>query len=210
VSAAERAADLEYLIDHVPGAIDRSIDGLGRVTAIVKSMKDFAHPDRKEMVAVDLNQGIRSTLIIAKNEYKYVADVEAHYGELPPVLCHGGDINQVVLNIIVNAAHAIGDVVAGTSYRGRIGIETCREGDWAVIRISDTGGGIPEAVRGHVFDPFFTTKGVGKGTGQGLAIARSIVADRHHGQVSFETEPGHGTTFTIKLPIKGPRSEAAA
>ncbi|HEV8394330.1 MAG TPA: ATP-binding protein [Vicinamibacterales bacterium] len=210
VSEAEREADLEYLIDHVPGAIDRSIDGLGRVTAIVKSMKDFAHPDRKEMVAVDLNQGIRSTLIIAKNEYKYVAAVEAHYGELPPVICHGGDINQVVLNIIVNAAHAIGDVVAGTSYRGRIGIETCREGDWAVIRISDTGGGIPEAIRGHVFDPFFTTKGVGKGTGQGLAIARTIVADRHHGQVSFETEPGHGTTFTIKLPIKGPRSEAAA
>jgi signal transduction histidine kinase len=194
----------------VPGAIDRSIDGLGRVTAIVKSMKDFAHPDRKEMVAVDLNQGIRSTLIIARNEYKYVADVEAHYGHLPPVLCHGGDINQVVLNIIVNAAHAIGDVVAGTSYRGRIGIETCREGEWAVIRISDTGGGIPESIRSLIFDPFFTTKGVGKGTGQGLAIARTIVADRHQGQVSFETEPGHGTTFTIKLPIDGPRSEAAA
>jgi PAS domain S-box-containing protein len=210
VSAAEREADLEYLIEHVPGAIDRSIDGLGRVTAIVKSMKDFAHPDRKEMVAVDLNQGIRSTLIIAKNEYKYVADVEVHYGQLPPVICHGGDINQVVLNTIVNAAHAIGDVVAGTNYRGRIGIETCREGDWAVIRISDTGGGIPEAIRGHVFDPFFTTKSVGKGTGQGLAIARTIVADRHHGQISFETEPGHGTTFIIKLPIDGPRSVAAA
>jgi len=176
----------------------------------VKSMKDFAHPDRKEMVAVDLNQGIRSTLIIAKNEYKYVADVEANYGQLPPVFCHGGDINQVVLNIIVNAAHAIGDVVTGTSCRGRIGIETCREGDWAVIRISDTGGGIPEAIRGLIYDPFFTTKGVGKGTGQGLAIARTIVADRHHGQVSFETEPGHGTTFTIKLPIDGPRKEAAA
>jgi signal transduction histidine kinase len=210
VSAAERDADLEYLIEHVPGAIDRSIDGLGRVTAIVKSMKDFAHPDRKEMVAVDLNQGIRSTLIIAKNEYKYVADVEADYGQLPPVICHGGDVNQVVLNIIVNAAHAIADVVAGTNHRGRIGIETCREGDWAVIRISDTGGGIPQAIRGRVFDPFFTTKGVGKGTGQGLAIARSIVADRHRGQVSFETEPGHGTTFTIRLPINGPRSEAAA
>jgi signal transduction histidine kinase len=210
VSAAERDADLEYLIEHVPGAIDRSIDGLGRVTAIVKSMKDFAHPDRKEMVAVDLNHGIRSTLIIAKNEYKYVADVEAHYGQLPPVICHGGDINQVVLNVIVNAAHAIGDVVAGTNYRGRIGIETCRDGDWAVIRISDTGGGIPEGVRDHIFDPFFTTKGVGRGTGQGLAITRTIVADRHRGQVSFETEPGHGTTFTIKLPIGGPHREAAA
>jgi PAS domain S-box-containing protein len=210
VSTAERDADLEYLIEHVPGAIDRAIDGLGRVTAIVKSMKDFAHPNRKEAVAVDLNQGIRSTLIIAKNEYKYVADVEAHYGELPPVICHGGDINQVVLNVIVNAAHAIGDVVKGTSSRGRIGVETCREGAWAVIRISDTGGGIPDAIRGRVFDPFFTTKGVGKGTGQGLAIARTIVADRHQGQVSFETEPGHGTTFIIKLPIDGPRREAAA
>jgi PAS domain S-box-containing protein len=210
IAEAERDADLEYLIEHVPGAVDRASDGLGRVTAIVKSMKDFAHPDRKEMVAVDLNQGIRSTLIIAKNEYKYVADVETHYGELPPVICHGGDINQVVLNIIVNAAHAIGDIVNGTSYRGRIGVETAREGPWAVIRISDTGGGIPDAIRGRIFDPFFTTKGVGKGTGQGLAITRTIVADRHQGQVSFETEPGHGTTFTIKLPIDGPRREAAA
>jgi PAS domain S-box-containing protein len=210
VAKAERDADLEYLVEHVPGAIDRAIDGLGRVTAIVKSMKDFAHPDRKEMVPVDLNQGIRSTLIIAKNEYKYVADVEAHYGELPPVTCHGGDINQVVLNVIVNAAHAIGDVVKGTSCRGRIGVETCREGTWAVIRISDTGGGIPDALRGRIFDPFFTTKGVGKGTGQGLAIARTIVAERHQGQVSFETEPGHGTTFIIKLPIDGPRREVAA
>jgi PAS domain S-box-containing protein len=210
VTQAEQEADLEYLIEHVPGAIDRSIDGLGRVTAIVKSMKDFAHPDRTEMVAVDLNQGIRSTLIIARNEYKYVADVETHYGQLPPVICHGGDINQVVLNILVNAAHAIGDVVAGTGCRGRIGVETCREDDWAVIRISDTGGGIPEAIRGRIFDPFFTTKGVGLGTGQGLAIARTIVADRHRGQVLFETEPGHGTTFIVRLPIEGPRREAAA
>jgi PAS domain S-box-containing protein len=210
VARAEEEADLEYLLEHVPAAIDRSLDGLGRVTAIVKSMKDFAHPDRKEMQSVDLNQGIRSTLIIARNEYKYVADLDTHYGPLPPVRCHGGDINQVVLNVIVNAAHAISDVVNGTASRGRIGVETCRDGDWAVIRISDTGGGIPEAVRDRVFDPFFTTKPVGKGTGQGLAIARSIVMDKHQGQLSFETEAGLGTTFTIRLPLDGPRREAAA
>jgi PAS domain S-box-containing protein len=210
VAKAEEEADLEYLIEHVPAAIDRSLDGLGRVTAIVKSMKEFAHPDRKEMLAVDLNQGIRSTLIIARNEYKYVADLDTDYGQLPPVRCHGGDVNQVVLNVIVNAAHAIADVVAGTSNRGRIGVETCRDGDWAVIRISDTGGGIPAAVRDRVFDPFFTTKPVGRGTGQGLAIARSIVMEKHQGQLSFESEEGLGTTFVIRLPIDGPRREVAA
>jgi signal transduction histidine kinase len=100
--------------------------------------------------------------------------------------------------------------VGGTTCRGRIGVETSREGEWAVIRISDTGGGIPEAIRDRIFDPFFTTKAVGKGTGQGLAIARTIVTEKHQGQFSFETEVGHGTTFTIRLPIDGPRREAAA
>jgi PAS domain S-box-containing protein len=212
VVRAEHDADLDYLIENVPSAIDRSIDGLGRVTAIVKSMKDFAHPDRKEMVAVDLNHGIQSTLNITRNEFKYVADLQTDFGPLPPVICHGGDINQVVLNIVVNAAHAIGDVVGATGRRGLISVETRVDGSFVLIRISDTGTGIPEAIRDRVFDPFFTTKDVGKGTGQGLAIARAIVIDKHRGQFSFETELGLGTSFTIRLPIDGPRaaSEAAA
>jgi signal transduction histidine kinase len=210
VVRAEHEADLDYLIENVPSAIDRSIDGLGRVTAIVNSMKDFAHPDRKEMVAVDLNHGIQSTLNITRNEFKYVADLQTDFGPLPPVTCHGGDINQVVLNIVVNAAHAIGDVVAGTARRGLISVQTRVDGNFVIIRISDTGTGIPEAIRDLVFDPFFTTKDVGKGTGQGLAIARAIVIDKHHGQFSFETELGLGTSFTIKLPIDGPRAASKA
>jgi len=203
VTNAELSADLDYLLDQVPAAIDRSLDGLGRVTTIVRSMKEFAHPDRREMSAVDLNQAIGSTLVVSRSEYKYVADVATDFGDLPPVLCHASDVNQAVLNIVVNAAHAIGEVVAGTDDRGRIEIQTRRDGEAAVIRISDTGGGIPDAIRARVFDPFFTTKGVGKGTGQGLAIARSVIVDKHGGEFTFETETGHGTTFIIRLPIQG-------
>ena len=212
IAQAEESADLEYLIENVPSAIQRSIDGLGRVTDIVRSMKEFAHPDQKEMGPVDLNRGIQSTLIVARNEYKYIADVETDFGDLPPVMCHGGDINQVVLNIVVNAAHAIGDLLGSTNERGRITIQTRQEDTHAVIHISDTGGGIPEAIRNRVFDPFFTTKGVGRGTGQGLAIARNIVVDKHAGQFTFVSTMGLGTTFTISLPIHGPKAtqEAAA
>ena len=209
VEAGEHDADLEYLVENVPGAIERSIDGLSRVTTIVKSMKEFAHPDQKEMTMIDLNQGIESTLIIARNEYKYVADVVTDFHPLPPVRCHGGDVNQVVLNIVINAAHAISDVVGNSQRRGRITVETRQEDEYAVIRIGDTGGGIPEAVRDRVFDPFFTTKGVGKGTGQGLAIARTIV-EKHQGQFTFETAMGEGTTFTVRLPLDGPRASDMA
>jgi len=169
----------------------------------VRSMKEFAHPDQKEMIAVDLNQAINSTLVIARNEYKYLADVETDLGELPLVICHGGDVNQVILNIVVNAAHAIGDVLHGTDGRGRIKVQTRRDGASVEIRISDTGGGIPEAIRSRIFEPFFTTKEVGRGTGQGLAIARAVILERHGGDLTFETEAGRGTTFIIRLPIDG-------
>ena len=209
VTQAEADADLDYLLDNVPKALDRSLDGLQRVAVIVRSMKEFAHPDQKEMAALDLNQAIESTLVIARNEYKYVAEVDTDLGDLPRVRCYGGDINQAVLNIIVNAAHAIGDVVEGTDAKGRITIQTRQEGDTAVIRITDTGGGIPVAVRDRVFDSFFTTKEVGKGTGQGLAIARSVVVDKHGGTLTFETATGFGTTFVISLPIYGNEASPA-
>jgi two-component system, NtrC family, sensor kinase len=169
----------------------------------VRSMKEFAHPDQREMTSVDLNRAIESTLIIARNEYKYVADVETDFGELPAVRCHGGDVNQVVLNIVVNAAHAIGEVVMGTEKRGRIAVRTRVEGDMAVVSIQDSGGGIPLAIQDRIFDPFFTTKEVGKGTGQGLAIARSVVVDKHGGELSFTSVPDQGTTFVLRLPIDG-------
>jgi two-component system, NtrC family, sensor kinase len=173
-------------------------------------MKEFAHPDRKEMAQSDLNQAIRSTLVIASNEYKYVAEVETQLDEVPMVNCYAGEINQVVLNLIVNAAHAIGDVVKGTDRKGKIRVTTRVLDDQVEIAISDTGKGIPVDVRSRIFDPFFTTKEVGKGTGQGLAIARSVVVEKHGGTLHFETEVGQGTTFYIRLPISGPASASAA
>ncbi|HLV66901.1 MAG TPA: ATP-binding protein [Polyangiaceae bacterium] len=205
----EEEVDLDYLVTNVPKAIERSMEGLGRVAAIVRSMKEFAHPDQTAMTRADLNHCITTTLTIARNEYKYVADVETELGELPKVLCRVGEINQVILNMIVNAAHAIGDVVAGTTQKGRISIKTRQEGPNALITIEDTGAGIPDGIRDRIFEPFFTTKPVGKGTGQGLAIARSVVVEKHGGSLSLQSEPGHGTTFLIRLPIDGPSKERA-
>ncbi|MEZ5289775.1 MAG: MHYT domain-containing protein [Vicinamibacterales bacterium] len=208
IAEAEDAADLDYLLENVPRSLERALEGLGRVAEIVRSMKEFAHPDQKEMAEVELNRAIESTLVIARNEYKYVADLDVEYGELPVVICHAGDINQVVLNVVVNAAHAIEDAVRGTSARGRITVRTFASGGDAVIRISDTGPGIPSGVQAHVFEPFYTTKEVGRGTGQGLAIARTII-DAHGGALTFDTSPS-GTTFQIRLPLAGAPSEAAA
>jgi signal transduction histidine kinase len=205
---AEDDADLDYILENAPVALDRAREGLGRVAAIVRSMKEFAHPDRKEMAQVDINHAIASTLVIASNEYKYVADVETGFGEIPPVYCYAGEINQVVLNLVVNAAHAIGDVVKGTPDKGVIRVSTRVLEDQVEIAISDTGKGIPTEVRSRIFDPFFTTKEVGKGTGQGLAIARTVVVDKHGGTLHFDTELGKGTTFFIRLPIKGPAESA--
>ena len=207
---AEDDADLDYILENAPVALDRARDGLGRVAAIVRSMKEFAHPDRKEMTQADLNQAIRSTLVIASNEYKYVAEIETSFAEIPLVNCYGGEINQVVLNLIVNAAHAIGDVVKGTDKKGKIRVATRVLDDMIEISIGDTGKGIPVDVRARIFDPFFTTKEVGKGTGQGLAIARTVVVDKHGGTLHFETELNVGTTFFIRLPINGPAAASAA
>jgi signal transduction histidine kinase len=194
-------ADLPYLLENMPGAADRAIEGLQRVATIVRSLKEFAHPDQKEKTYADLNQAIASTLTIARNEYKYVADVQTEFGDLPLVPCHLGDFNQAVLNIVINAAHAVESVIAAQGGRGRITVRTRRERGEAVIEIEDTGCGIPEAIRDRIFDPFFTTKPVGKGTGQGLAIARSVIVDRHQGMLSVSSKEGAGTTFTIRLPL---------
>jgi two-component system NtrC family sensor kinase len=183
-------------------ALERCTDGLGRVATIVRSMKEFAHPSQKQKTLADLNHALASTLIIAKNEYKYVADVETDYGEVPLVLCHPGELNQVFLNLIVNAAHAIESVVQGSDRRGTIRVVTRHEGGVVRISVSDTGTGIPESIRDHIFDPFFTTKEVGKGTGQGLSIARSVVIDKHGGSLTFESTLGVGTTFHVRLPLR--------
>jgi signal transduction histidine kinase len=203
VEQAEDEADLGYLLENAPPAVMRSIEGLERVAAIVRAMKEFAYPERKERAPADINRAIETTLMVASNEYKYVADVHTELGELPPVLCHVGEFNQVILNMVVNSAHAIQDVVGATGTRGQIAITTWTTGQDVLISIRDTGKGMPPEIAERVFDPFFTTKEVGKGTGQGLAIARSVIVDKHGGKVSVESEPGRGTTFTISIPVGG-------
>ncbi|MEK7722894.1 MAG: ATP-binding protein, partial [Acidobacteriota bacterium] len=197
-------ADLEYLIEEVPNAIQQSLEGVSRIAKIVQSMKDFAHPGVKEKQTVDLNRAIESTLTVARNEWKYVADMETYFdSNLPPVPCFLGEFNQVILNMVVNASHAIQDVIGDGSHgKGKISISTTKVNEnWAEIRISDTGTGIPPEAQSRIFDPFFTTKEVGKGTGQGLAISHTVVVEKHHGKLSFETESGKGTTFIIQLPL---------
>ena len=199
---AEEAADLSYMTEEIPKALAQTLDGVNRVATIVRAMKDFAHPDQNQKAAADLNKALESTLVVARNELKYVAEVETDFGDLPPVICHLGDLNQVFLNLLVNAAHAIADVMKVTGKKGKIRVETRHEDDAVLIAISDTGSGVPEEIRNKIFDPFFTTKDVGKGTGQGLAIARSIVVDKHGGTLTFESEVGQGTTFQIQLPVE--------
>ncbi len=201
LAAAVAHADVAYLTTEIPSALEHSQHGLEQVRKIVQAMKEFSHPGAMEKVATDLNRALETTLMVARNEWKYVAEVVTDFApDLPRVPCLPGDINQVFLNLIVNAAHAIAEVVVNGS-KGTIALSTRREGNWVEMRIRDTGSGIPEAVRERVFDPFFTTKEVGKGTGQGLALAYAVVVDKHGGSLSFETDVGKGTTFILRLPL---------
>ena len=204
VEAAATAADIDYLIEEIPTALQQSLEGVARIARIVQSMKDFAHPGTSEKKAADLNRAIESTLTVARNEWKYVAEIETRFDtNLPLVPCLLGAFNQVILNVVINATHAIEEVVGdGGRGKGKIIIETQNVNEqWAEVRITDSGKGIPPEIRGRIFDPFFTTKEVGKGTGQGLAISHSVIVEKHGGQLSFESEPGQGTTFIIRLPL---------
>ena len=193
--------DLPFLLEEVPAALRRAHDGIGRVATIVGAMKEFAHPGTAERSPVDLNRVIATTLTVATSEFKYVADLETDYGELPSVVCIVGDINQVVLNLVVNAAHAIEERLKADPAPGAIRVGTRVEGGFAVIEIQDNGTGVPEDLKKKVFDPFFTTKEVGKGTGQGLALAHRIVVERHGGELRLESPEGGGALFTIRIPI---------
>jgi two-component system, NtrC family, sensor kinase len=193
--------NLPDLEKEIPLATTQALSGVHRVAKIVQAMKDFSHPGTETKMPLDLNRAIESTLTVCRNEWKYVADLQTDFDpSLPPVFCLPGEFNQAILNIVVNAAHAITDKTEGKG-KGTIGVSTRSHADNVEIRISDTGTGIPAAARGRIFDPFFTTKEVGKGTGQGLAIARSVIVDKHQGGISFETELGQGTTFVIRLPL---------
>ncbi len=203
VKARVAEADLPYLAEEIPNAIEQSLEGVQRVSKIVRAMREFSHPGTEQKVEVDLNQALENTITVARNEWKYVAEMETDFeASMPAVPCFPGEMNQVFLNLIVNASHAISDVTDGGRLgKGKISISTRADKDAVTIRISDSGSGIPEAIQTRIFDPFFTTKAVGKGTGQGLAIARGVVTDKHGGTLHFNTQSGKGTTFIIVLPL---------
>ncbi|MBU4394646.1 MAG: histidine kinase, partial [Proteobacteria bacterium] len=197
-------ADWDYLSTELPSAIGQSRDGIKRVTSIVRAMKEFSHPGSREKVSANLNAIIQTTITVATNEWKYVAEVKTDFDpNLPPVECLSDELGQVILNMIVNAAHAIAERLGANpeGQKGTITIATTQNEKWAELRISDTGAGIPKKIRGRVFDPFFTTKQVGKGTGQGLAIVHDVITEKHQGTITLKSEVGVGTTFIIRLPM---------
>jgi signal transduction histidine kinase len=197
--------DLDYLAEELPKAIQQTLDGVARVAGIVGAMKEFSHPGREGKVPVDLNKVIQSTLIVSRNEWKYVATLETDLDPaLPPVPCMQGEISHAILNLVVNAAHAIAEAhgTALSDKPGIIRIATRQVGHEAEISIADTGTGMNELVREHIFEPFFTTKPVGKGTGQGLAIVHAVVVEKHGGRITLETQVGQGTTFRLFLPLE--------
>jgi two-component system, NtrC family, sensor kinase len=193
--------DINYLLEELPKAFTRTSEGVARVVEIVTAMKDLGRSDQRAMVLADLNRGLNSTVIVARSEYKHVADLELDLGEVPLIPCHAGELNQVFLNLIVNAAHAVGARHADGG-RGKIRIATRVDRDHVVIDVQDDGCGIPEEKQARIFEPFFTTKPVGQGTGQGLAIARAIVVDKHKGTMTFESKAGEGTTFRVRIPLR--------
>lgn len=203
LAAEYERADLGYLMVEIPGAIQHALDGVDRISRIVRAIKEFAHPGPAEKSTADVNTIIETTLTVARNEWKYVADLVTDFEPgLPPIPCHPAEINQVILNMLINAAHAIEDAVRhGGRPRGVITVRTRRRGDWVEIQIADTGIGIPNDIRPHIFDPFFTTKAIGRGSGQGLAICYPVIVEKHGGTIAFESEEGQGTTFTLRLPV---------
>ncbi len=196
--------DWQYLAEEIPEAVNQSRDGIHRVTSIVLAMKEFSHPGSKDKATVDLNRLIKTTITVARNEWKYVAEVETKFADdLPPVPCLSDELGQVFLNLLINAAHAIEEQL-GENPDGRkekIIITSRRAGSMVEISIRDHGIGIPADIRKKIFDPFFTTKEVGKGTGQGLAIARDVIVNKHQGTIKVKSTEGQGTTFIIHLPL---------
>lgn len=196
--------DWDYLQEEIPLTIKQSREGVERISKIVRAMKEFSHPGSKDKSPVNINDIIKTTITVASNEWKYVAEIETDLApDLPSVTCLADEMGQVFLNILVNAAHAIADKLGDSpdGEKGLITISSRKEDDWIEICIKDSGKGMPDSVKEHVFDPFFTTKEVGKGTGQGLAIAHSVVTDKHQGTLVCESEEGVGTTFSIRLPL---------
>lgn len=200
-------ADVDYVSVEIPNAVARCIDGTRRVAKIVRALKMLAHPDTGAQEMADLNAAIENALVVVANQLKYNANVELDLRATRAVLCHPGEIQQVLLNLLVNAGDAVQERWADTCGKGTVSVCTRDEGDDFVITITDDGAGIPEAVQTRIFEPFFTTKPVGKGSGQGLPIARSLIVDHHGGRLNFSSVAGKGTSFCIRLPIAGKPAE---
>lgn len=199
-----REAEVDFLTEEVPDSIKGALDGVERISRIVDSMKYFSHPGEKNRKPIDVNDAILNAVTVSTNEWKYSANVVTDLDDtIAPLPCFAAEFSQVLLNIIVNAAHAISDSLGeNPEQKGTISISTRQDADWIEICIGDTGSGIPEKIRSRIFDPFFTTKDVGKGTGQGLSIAHSVIVEQHGGTIDFETERGRGTTFILRLPLE--------
>jgi PAS domain S-box-containing protein len=204
VSTVAGEADLDYLFEEVPRAIDQCAQGVQSVATIVMAMKEFSHPGKAEQATIDINHAIENTLVVCRNEWKYVADATTDLDPgLPAVRCFPGEFNQVILNLVVNAAHAVASAAREGREKGIIAVSTRSAGPFVEICIKDNGIGISAAAQPRIFTPFFTTKEIGKGTGQGLALARSVIVKKHKGTITFESEENVGTTFIVCLPIAG-------
>jgi PAS domain S-box-containing protein len=206
VDAAEADAELDYLLDEIPRTLKQSIDGLERVARIVQSLREFSHPGAPEKAPANINHALETAVAVSRHEWKLVADVVTQLDpDLPEVPCVLDEINQVILNLIINAAHTIADVARDRpERRGCIRIRSRREEAGILVEVEDDGAGIPEAARQHVFEPFFTTKPVGQGTGQGLALVHTMIVNHHGGRVGFTSEVGRGSTFWFRLPLAPP------
>lgn len=201
VEAACEKLELDYLKDEIPTCIKQSLDGLDRIATIVRAMKEFSHPSSECKAPSDINRALRSTVMVARSEWKYVCDIEFDLDSaLPPVPCHLNELNQVFLNVLVNASHAAADVHSSDA-KGLIIVRTRVDDQEVLIDIQDDGCGMDEATRVRAFDPFFTTKDVGRGTGQGLALAHDVIVNKHGGTISVASAPGKGSTFTLRLPL---------
>jgi len=208
IAKKEAEADLEFTTKEIPSALSQALEGVERVGSIISAMKVFAHPSVESFSEIDLNKIVESSVTVARNEWKYVADVTMDLDQtLPVIQGNRGELSQVVLNLVINSAQAIEERFKGSS-KGTITITTRCNHDIVVLTIADNGAGIKPEIADKVFDPFFTTKGVGVGTGQGLAIARTVV-DRHSGEIRMKSSIGNGTTFTIKLPMVAPEKEGS-
>jgi PAS domain S-box-containing protein len=208
LAAAEESADLDYARSQAPSSVARIVDGVARVARIVHAMKSFSHPGVDAPTPMDIVKMLEDTIVIAGHEFRDTATVSTEFEKLPQVHCYPGDLNQAFLNLIINAAHAVADRPSSAE-PGTVRVSTKVDGAHVEIRIADNGCGMTPEVQARLFEPFFTTKEVGRGTGQGLCVARAAIVEKHGGSIRFESTVGIGTTCILRLPMMAPTATRA-